>query len=176
MTDAPVAEQGQEPVADAPPETRHGAAVTYSRGQPVLHATPDTYLDLIRALKDEGFEVCVDVTAVDYLANPVRDVPPGITPERFEVVVNLLSMANVERIRVRVQVPEGDPRVPSLFELYAGAEAPEREVFDMLGILFDGHPDLTRILMPDDWEGHPLRKDYSIGRIPVQFKHPPATR
>jgi NADH-quinone oxidoreductase subunit C len=69
-----------------------------------------------------------------------------------------------------VQVPESDPLLASLFDLWPGTEAMEREVFDMFGISFDGHPDLTRILMPEDWDGHPLRKDYSIGRIPVQFK------
>jgi NADH-quinone oxidoreductase subunit C len=67
-------------------------------------------------------------------------------------------------------VPESDPLLASLFDLWPGTEAMEREVFDMFGISFDGHPDLTRILMPEDWDGHPLRKDYSIGRIPVQFK------
>ena len=75
-------------------------------------------------------------------------------------------------MRLRVQVPEDDPVVPSLFDLYPGTEAMEREVFDLFGIRFDGHPDLTRILMPEDWEGHPLRKDYAVGRIPVQFKAP----
>lgn len=69
-----------------------------------------------------------------------------------------------------MQVPESDPLLASLFDLWPGTEAMEREVFDMFGISFDGHPDLTRILMPEDWDGHPLRKDYSIGRIPVQFK------
>ena len=67
-------------------------------------------------------------------------------------------------------MPDSDPSVASLFDLHPGAEAFERETFDMFGIGFDGHPDLTRILMPEDWEGHPLRKDYEIGRIPVQFK------
>jgi NADH-quinone oxidoreductase subunit C len=66
--------------------------------------------------------------------------------------------------------------VPSLFDMWAGAEAFEREVFDLMGIVFTDHPDLTRILMPEDWEGHPLRKDYAVGRVPVQFKAAPSTR
>jgi NADH-quinone oxidoreductase subunit C len=73
-------------------------------------------------------------------------------------------------VRLRVQVPDEEPVVPTLWELYPGTEALEREVFDMFGIVFEGHPDPTRILMPEDWEGHPLRKDYAVGRIPVQFK------
>ena len=94
----------------------------------------------------------------------------GIEPERFEVVVNVLSMEPPRRVRVRVQVPESVSTVPTLFGLWPGTEAMEREVWDMFGIAFDGHPDLTRILMPEDWVGHPLRKDEAIGRIPVQFK------
>lgn len=181
MSDAPATEAdvaGAEPPADAEPEpeARHGALVTYSRGQRVVHPTRENYRAVVESLRSDGFEMCVDITAVDYLASPARELPAGIERERFEVVVNLLSMANLERIRVRVQVPDADARIDSLFLLYPGTEAPEREVYDMFGIVFDGHPDLTRILMPDDWEGHPLRKDYSTGRIPVQFKHPPATR
>ena len=113
--------------------------------------------------------MCVDLTAVDYLLHPSRTVPSDVTAQRFEVVVNLLSISKHERMRVRLQVAEGDS-VPSLFDIHASTEAMEREVFDMFGISFDGHPDLTRILMPEDWDGHPLRKDYSQGRIPVQFK------
>jgi NADH-quinone oxidoreductase subunit C len=86
------------------------------------------------------------------------------------VVLNLTSISTRDRIRVRVQVPESDPTIASAFDLWPGTEAMEREVFDMFGVSFDGHPDLTRILMPEDWDGHPLRKDYAIGRIPVQFK------
>jgi NADH-quinone oxidoreductase subunit C len=165
-----------EAAARAAPTTLHGAALTSSRGEEVAHPSRETYRDLARTLRDEGFEMCVDVTAVDYLVRPARDLPEGVTPERFEVVANLLSMAQRRRVRLRVQVPEADPSVASLFAVYPGVEAMEREVFDMFGIRFDDHPDLTRILMPEDWEGHPLRKDYPIGRVPVQFKHPPATR
>ncbi|MFM9225731.1 MAG: NADH-quinone oxidoreductase subunit C, partial [Actinomycetota bacterium] len=107
---------------------------------------------------------------VDYLGAPARDLPVGVTPERFEVVVNLLSISRGERVRLRTQVPASDPVVPSLFDVHPGTEAHERETFDMFGISFDGHPDMTRILMPEDWVGHPLRKDYDEGRIPVQFK------
>jgi NADH-quinone oxidoreductase subunit C len=75
-----------------------------------------------------------------------------------------------------VQVSEADATVPTLFNLYPGSEAMEREAFDLMGIRFSGHPDLTRILMPEDWEGHPLRKDYALGLVPVQFKAAPSTR
>jgi len=152
-------------------ELVHGAPVSESHGQRCVHPDRDQYLAVIGALRDEDeLRMCVDVTACDYLMNPLRVLPDGVTPERFEVVVNLLSLKHQSRLRVRVQVPESDPTLPSLYELFPGTEAMEREVFDLFGIAFTGHPDLTRILMPDDWEGHPLRKDYGIGRIPVQFK------
>ena len=157
-------------------ELHAGAPVTFSCGQEVLHPNREAYLDTVAALKEEGFVMCVDVTAVDYLERPIRDVPAGVELERFELVVNLISMEPPRRVRLRVQVPEADPTVASLFHLFPGTEAPEREVFDLMGIRFEGHPDLTRILMPEDWEGHPLRKDYAMGRIPVQFKAAPATR
>ena len=142
----------------------------------IRYPAREDYRELIRTLRDEGFEMCVDLCAVDYLAHPARALPEGVTPERFEVVVQLLSMRERRRLRVRVQVPASDPVVDSLFEIHPGTEAMEREAFDMMGIVFTGHPDLTRILMPDDWEGHPLRKDYPIGRIPVQFKDAPGPR
>jgi NADH-quinone oxidoreductase subunit C len=141
-----------------------------------VHAQRDRYVDVVTALRDEGFNVCVDVTAVDELLNTARVLPPDVPAERFEIVANFLSHERRERVRVRVQVPQDDPRIGSLFELHPGTEALEREVYDMFGIVFDGHPDMTRILMPDDWEGHPLRKDYSVGQIPVQFKGAPPPR
>jgi NADH-quinone oxidoreductase subunit C len=135
-----------------------------------------TYKQMVAAFRDAGFEMCSDLCAVDYLTHPGRSLPEGVTPERFEVVVNLLSLSMRQRVRIRVQVPESDPVVDSLFDVYPGTEAMERETYDLVGIVFDGHPDLTRILMPEDWEGYPLRKDYGVGRVPVQFKEAPGPR
>ncbi len=152
-------------------EERRGVPVTWSSGQEVLHPTREQLVDLVRALRDDdGFVMCVEVVGVDHLTNRAdRGLPDGIEAERFEVVV-LLRTAAGERLRLRVQVPADDPTCPSLFEVHPGTEAPERETYDMFGIRFDGHPDMTRILMPEDWDGHPLRKDYAVGQIPVQFK------
>lgn len=159
-----------EPVATA---TRHGAHVGPIRGDgiEVLHAGADLLIDVVTALRDEGYGMLLDLTAVDYLtfAAP-RALPPEVEARRFEVVVHLLSLEHRARIRVKVQVDPVGPAVPSLFDLFPGVENMEREVFDMFGITFDGHPDMTRVLMPEDWVGHPLRKDYAVGRIPVQFK------
>ena len=141
-----------------------------------MHTDPAAYLDLIGSLYDDGYCVCVDLTGVDYLLAVDRPLPAGVRPERFEVVVNLLSTEDRRRIRVRTQIPEGDLRLPSIYQLHPGTEAMEREAYDMFGIIFTDHPDLSRILMPDDWEGHPLRKDFGIGRIPVQFKGAPPAR
>jgi NADH-quinone oxidoreductase subunit C len=152
------------------PELVHGCPMVESLGQKVLFVDRDKYVTVVKALVVDGFDVCVDLTGVDYLTHASRTLPAGIAAERFEVVVNLLSLEQRARLRLRVQVPESDPVVPSLFDLHPGTEAHERETFDMFGISFDGHPDMTRILMPEDWDGHPLRKDYSTGAIPVQFK------
>jgi NADH-quinone oxidoreductase subunit C len=174
MSDATDAETTEEETPPPPPEPErlYGQLVTYSRGQAVLHPAREELVKLVRDLRDdEGFLVCVDVTAVDYLSyGSPRELPAGVQAERFEVVVGLLSHTKRERLRLRVQVPADDPTCPSLFDVHPGVEALEREVFDMFGIRFDDHPDLTRILMPEDWEGYPLRKDYPVGAIPVQFK------
>lgn len=143
-----------------------------ARGQSIVFANREDYLDVISTLKNEGFEMCIDVTATDYLNAQSRvPYPAGFEHERFELVANLLSLSKKARVRIRVPLPEDDPVVPSLFDLYPGSELMEREVYDLMGILFAGHPDLTRVLMPDDWEGHPLRKDYAQGKVPVQFKY-----
>lgn len=163
------------PESEGPP-TLHGWPTSLSRGQLVIHPDRSAYLDVVRTLRDDGYQMCVDLTGVDYLTHSGRSLPEGVKPERFEVVVNLLSMTPPRRIRVRVQVPESDPTIPSLFDLHPGTDLMERETYDMFGIVFAGHPDLARLLMPDDWEGHPLRKDYGVGRIPVQFKGAPQPR
>jgi len=168
---------GDTPVGapEAPAPTLHGAPLTDSHGAAVVHVDAAGYLPLMQALRDD-YETIIGVTGVDYLTHPGRQLPEGITPERFEVVVELLSIRNRRRLRVRCQVPADRPEIPTLFPLWPGSEAHERETYDMFGVVFTDHPDMTRILMPEDWEGHPLRKDYATGHIPVQFKESPDGR
>ena len=165
-------EEGVDPdEAIEPAETRYDAIVTDSLGDVVLHVAREHYIDCMAAAKADGFDQLIDLTAVDFLAYAApRSLPAGVDPERFEVVVQLINHESGERVRVRVQVPADEPTVASLFDLWPGSEALEREVFDMFGIEFADHPDMSRILMPEDWVGHPLRKDYAVGAIPVQFK------
>lgn len=132
-----------------------------SHGQQVVRLDRTRWLDFARAAKEAGFEVCADITAVDWFRH--RRV-------RFELVANLLSQQHLRRLRVLIPVPDDDPTVPSVVSVWPGAGFGERETYDMYGIVFEGNSDLTRILMPDDWEGHPLRKDFSVGVVPVQFK------
>lgn len=172
--DEPATEASVAPEAAPQGEMVHGAPVTYSRGQRVAHPARERLVEVVQALRHEGWLMCLDVTGVDYLTHRHRVLPAEVEPQRFEVVITLISHVERHRLRLRVQVPESDPVVPTLFEVHPGTEAMEREVFDLFGIRFDGHPDLTRILMPEDWHGHPLRKDYAMGRIPVQFKDAPS--
>jgi NADH-quinone oxidoreductase subunit C len=130
----------------------------------IIKSTAEDYKALVESIKNDGFEMMVDLTVVDWF----RKKEP-----RFEVVVQFLSTSQNKRKTVKVFVNDEDLTLSSITELYPSANFYEREAFDMFGIIFENHPDLTRILMPDDWEGYPLRKNYGSGRIPVQFKNAP---
>ena len=160
--DAPAADEILAALLAAAPAARSQA----SSGDEVLRVPPEELGALAAAAEANGFEMCSDITAVDYLRK---------RRTRFELVVNLLSLRHNLRLRILVPIPDGGggPGAPSLAPIYPGANFLEREVYDMFGIRFEGHPDLTRILMPDDWEGHPLRRDYGVGAVPVQFKEAP---
>ncbi|CAN5762223.1 hypothetical protein BH23ACT5_BH23ACT5_18140 [soil metagenome] len=138
-----------------------GASLEDSHGQEVVRLDREQLATFALAAKEAGFEVCADITAVDWFRH--RRV-------RFELVVNLLSQQHRRRLRILVPVPADDPTVPSVVSVWPGAAFAERETYDMYGIVFAGNPDLTRILMPDEWEGFPLRKDFDTGSVPVQFK------
>jgi NADH-quinone oxidoreductase subunit C len=116
-----------------------------------------------RMLRDHPglrFELCLGVSGVHY---------PDDADRELHAVYPLMSITHNRRIRLEVAAPDADPHIPSLFGVYPTTDWHERETYDFFGIVFDGHPALTRIEMPDDWEGHPQRKDYPLGGIPVQY-------
>jgi len=139
--------------------------VVVHRGELTLHIKREALVAIAQTLRDDPglrFEMCASISGVDYLADP--------TGRRLHAVYHLLSMTYRRRLRLEVSVTAEDPHVPSLTEVYPTANWHERETWDFFGIVFDGHPGLTRIEMPDDWPGHPQRKDYPLGGIPVEYK------
>jgi NADH-quinone oxidoreductase subunit C len=138
--------------------------VVVDRGELTLHIDPARIAEVCQVLRDDAalrFELCSSVSAVDYL---------GSDPRRLHTVYQLTSMTYRRRIRLETAVTAEDPHLPSVTAVYPTADWQERENYDMFGIIYDGHPNLTRILMPDDWEGHPQRKDYPLGGVPVEYK------
>ena len=135
-----------------------------SAGDAWITVEPDKVHESLSALRDEGYRLLVFLTCVDHLADASRE-----WPARFEVVYQLRNMETLDQLRVRTFVDGDPPRVDSSHDLFPPANWDERETYDMFGIVFDGHPDLTRILMPDDWVGHPLRRDYPVGGEIVDF-------
>ena len=130
----------------------------------IINTSVEEYKKLVESLHSENYEMMVDLTVVDWF----RKKEP-----RFEIIVQFLSISKNQRKTIKVFVDDEDLSIPSITDIYPSANFYEREAFDMFGINFLEHPDLTRILMPDDWSGHPLRKNYGSGRIPVQFKNAP---
>ena len=150
--------------------------VVLEYGELTFHVAREHLLGLCTVLRDSPglrFELASSVSGVDYLDDP--------TGRRLHVVYQLTSMTHRRRLRLEVSVTAEDAHVPSVVGLWPGADWHERETWDMFGVVFDGHPGLTRIMMPDDWAGHPQRKDYPLGGIAVQYTDgrtvaPPETR
>jgi NADH-quinone oxidoreductase subunit C len=138
--------------------------VVVDRGELTLHIKREKLFDVAMKLRDTEslrFEICLGVNGVHY---------PSDSGRELHAVYPLLSMTHNRRVRLEVSAPDSDPHIPSLVEVWAGNNWHERETYDMFGIIFDGHPGLTRILMPDDWPGHPQRKDYPLGGISIEYK------
>ena len=138
--------------------------VTVDRGEITFYLRREHLVEVCRSMRDDPalrFELCSSVSGVDYGAE---------VPQRLHSVYHLTSMTFRRRVRLEVAVDVDDAHIPSVVEVYPTADFQERETWDMFGIVYDGHPALTRILMPDDWDGHPQRKDYPLGGIPVQYK------
>jgi NADH-quinone oxidoreductase subunit C len=137
--------------------------VVVARGESTVLVGPDELVEALTALRED------DDLAFDFLSSVTATDWPGRSP-RFWVSYELASTRHPHRLRVKVGLPEVDPHVPSVTALYATADWHERETFDFYGIVFDGHPNLSRILLPDDWEGYPLRKTEELGGVNTQYK------
>ncbi|HIW30506.1 MAG TPA: NADH-quinone oxidoreductase subunit C [Candidatus Luteococcus avicola] len=138
--------------------------VVVDRDEITFFVDPAQLPELVKHLRDDAqlrFEQCASVSGVHY---------PSQAGAELHVVYHLLSYTHNRRIRLEVAVPDANPHIPSIVATYPMADWHEREAWDMFGIIFDGHPALTRVLMPDDWVGHPQRKDYPLGGIPVEYK------
>ena len=138
--------------------------VVIHRGEITFHIHRDHLLEAMQKLRDDDnlrFEFSAGVSGVHY---------PDDTGRELHAVYSLVSMTWNRRIRVEVSCPDDDPHIPSTVAIYPTHDWHEREVWDFFGLVFDGHPALTRIQMPDDWPGHPQRKDYPLGGIPVEYK------
>jgi len=138
--------------------------VIMDRGELTMHVRREHLVQVAALLRDEpalAFELCGGVSGVHYLNDTGREL---------HAVYHLLSITHNRRLRLEVSAPDADPHIPSVVSVYPACDWHERETWDFFGIIFDGHPALTRIEMPDDWKGHPQRKDYPLGGIPVEYR------
>jgi NADH-quinone oxidoreductase subunit C len=133
----------------------------FHRDRATLIAKPDRIRTVLGHLQQKGYTFLASLHGVDYYPHEPR----------LGVLYEMLDMRSVDRLTVKVRVPINEPRVPSVVELFPGADFPEREVFDMFGVVFEDHPDLRRILMPEDFEGFPQRRDFPVGGEPVLFTY-----
>lgn len=138
--------------------------VVIDRGEMTLYVKRDRLIEVAGKLRDDpalAFELCLGVSGVHYLEDTGREL---------HAVYHLASIRYNRRVRLEVSTPDSDRHIPSLTSVYPACNWHERETWDFFGIIFDGHPALTRIQMPDDWKGHPQRKDYPLGGIPVEYR------
>ncbi len=138
--------------------------VVVANGEVTFHVRREQLIAVAGRLRDEpglAFELCTGVSGVHYPADPGREL---------HAVYHLVSLTHNRRLRLEVSVPDADPHLPSIVDVYPTCDWHERETCDFFGLVFDGHPALTRIEMPDDWKGHPQRKDYPLGGIPVEYR------
>ena len=138
--------------------------VLVANGELTLHVRREHLVEVARQLRDDprlAFQLCLGVSGVHY---------PSLAGSELHAVYHLLSITHNRRLRVEVAAPDADPHIPSVVSVYPTCDWHERETWDFFGIIFDGHPALTRIEMPDDWKGHPQRKDYPLGGIPVEYR------
>lgn len=145
------------------PEAAIDRVIVY-RGQMTFQVRREHLIAVARTLRDDPalrFELCLGVSGVHF---------PLETGRELHVNVPLMSITHNRRVQLEITCPDADPHVPSLYSVYPAVDWHERETWDMFGVIFDGHPALTRILMPDDWPGHPQRKDYPLGGIHVEYK------
>ena len=133
----------------------------YFRDKAALLVSPDSVIGTLELLRGKGYRFLASVHGVDYFPEEPR----------FGVHYELLDMGTVDRITVKTRVPLDAPHVPSVTPAWPTADHQEREIYDMFGVIFDGHPDLRRILMPEDYEGHPQRRDFPVGGEPIFFTH-----
>jgi NADH-quinone oxidoreductase subunit C len=157
VPDATGLELAAHELRDAHPESIIGT--DFYRGRATLEAAPAHVPGVLATLNEKGYTFLASLHGVDYYPEEPR----------LGVLYELLDMKEVDRISVKARVPIDDPRMPTVTGLFPGAEFPEREVYDMFGVVFEGHPDLRRILMPEDFTGFPQRRDFPVGGEPVLF-------
>jgi NADH-quinone oxidoreductase subunit C len=133
----------------------------YAHDRAVILAAPEHVPEVVKVLMGKGYTFIPSVHGVDYYPEEPR----------LGVIYEMMDMREVDRISVKARVSSEDPRIPSITDLFPGANWDEREVYDMFGVVFEGHPDMRRILMPEDFEGHPQRRDYPLGGEPVLFTY-----